>query len=103
MSLSENWFNCSSQTSAHTSILWNRMGDIFSIHNSLLLIQDGEVHFSSSNLKLKNSLEKNQFCSKSYDKICSEILRIASILNLQTNPIKLLKEIEPLKFSELIQ
>ncbi|KAL4434990.1 hypothetical protein ABPG74_017746 [Tetrahymena malaccensis] len=103
INLSENWFSCSSEVGAHISILWSRMGDIFSVHNQLLVSQNDDLYLACQNLSLQNMLEKNQVDSNQYDKIVQKMLTIQNFLNIKENPVKILQKLEAIKFSELVQ
>ncbi|KAL4480834.1 hypothetical protein ABPG72_001703 [Tetrahymena utriculariae] len=103
INLSENWFSCSSEVGAHISILWSRMGDIFSVHNQLLVPQNEDLYLACQNLNLHNVLEKNQVDSNQYDKIVQKMLSIQKVLNIKENPVKILQKLEATKFSELAQ
>jgi hypothetical protein len=60
VNFSENWFSCSSETSAHVSLLWSRMGDIHSIYNCLLKIPEDKTNpFAKNNSNFQQTLEKN--------------------------------------------
>ncbi|EAR87659.1 RNA recognition motif protein (macronuclear) [Tetrahymena thermophila SB210] len=103
INLSENWFSCSSEVGAHISILWSRMGDIFSVHNQLLVSQTDDLYLACQNLNLQNILEKNQVNSNQYDKIVYKMLNIQKVLNIKEDPVKILQKLEATKFSELVQ